>query len=103
MIVLKRSFLPYIFFYGNKFACLIKENSYRIKFKMLDPSHIVKPIKSIKIVRVSLKQIWLLPIPIYIYISEEKKIKKHGTKFNKLERALNYLLLVQIMNHRFKV
>ena len=27
---LKRSFLPYIFFYGIKFACLIKAN--RIKF-----------------------------------------------------------------------
>ena len=45
----KRSFLSYIFFYGNKLACLIKLTSTESSFKMLDPSYIgVKPFKSPK-------------------------------------------------------
>ena len=58
--------LPYIFTQDNKFACLIKVNFYieiEYHFQSLDPSQIVvKPFKSLKILKVTIKRILLLLI-----------------------------------------
>ena len=51
---------------------------------MLEPSHIVvKPFKSLKTLKVSVKRIWLFSIPIYSALVNSKSLKNTILKFVK--------------------